>query len=58
MAEEKGFSMKASKFTESQIAFVLKQGDEGTPVAEISKLGSSGNHRRRSGAKPTSNRVS
>ena len=27
--------MKASKFTESQIAFVLKQGDEGTPVAEI-----------------------
>ena len=30
-----GFSMKASKFTESQIAFVLKQGDEGTVVAEI-----------------------
>lgn len=27
--------MKASKFTESQIAFVLKQGDEGTAVAEI-----------------------
>ena len=27
--------MKASKFTESQIAFVLRQGDEGTPVAEI-----------------------
>lgn len=27
--------MKSSKFTESQIAFVLKQGDEGTPVAEI-----------------------
>jgi putative transposase len=35
MAEEKRFSMKASKFTESQIAFVLKQGEEGTPVAEI-----------------------
>ena len=35
MAEEKGFSMKSSKFTESQIAVVLKQGDEGTPVAEI-----------------------
>jgi len=35
MAEEQEFSMKASKFTESQIAFVLKQGDEGTPVAEI-----------------------
>ncbi len=27
--------MKASKFTESQIAFVLKQGEEGTAVAEI-----------------------
>ena len=27
--------MKASKFTESQIAFVLKQGEEGTPVAEV-----------------------
>lgn len=26
--------MKASKFTESQIAFVLKQGEEGTAVAE------------------------
>jgi putative transposase len=35
MAEEQGFSMKASKFTESQIAFVLKQGEEGTPVAEV-----------------------
>lgn len=36
MAEENGFSMKASKFTESQIAFVLKQGDEGgKAVAEI-----------------------
>ena len=27
--------MKASKFTEGQIAFVLRQGDEGTAVAEI-----------------------
>lgn len=27
--------MKASKFTKSQIAFVLKQGDEGTVIAEI-----------------------
>jgi putative transposase len=35
MAEERRFSMKASKFTESQIAFVLKQGEEGTAVAEI-----------------------
>ena len=27
--------MTVSKFTESQIVFVLKQGDEGTPVAQI-----------------------
>lgn len=27
--------MKASKFTESQIAFVLRQGEEGTSVEEI-----------------------
>ena len=27
--------MKASKFTEAQKAFILKQGEEGTPVAEI-----------------------
>ncbi len=27
--------MKKSKFTESQIAFVLKQADEGTAVAEV-----------------------
>lgn len=27
--------MKASKFTESQKAFILKQGEQGTPVAEI-----------------------
>lgn len=27
--------MKASKFTEAQKAFMLKQGEEGTPVAEI-----------------------
>ena len=27
--------MKSSKFTEGQIAFVLEQGDESTPVAEI-----------------------
>lgn len=27
--------MKASKFTEAQKAFILKQGAEGTPVAEI-----------------------
>lgn len=28
-------SIKASKFTEAQIAFVLKQADEGTSVAEV-----------------------
>lgn len=27
--------MKASKFTEAQKAFILKQGEEGTPVAGI-----------------------
>ena len=27
--------MKASKFTKAQIAFVLKQADEGTAVAEF-----------------------
>ncbi len=27
--------MKKSKFTEEQIAFALRQGDIGTPVAEV-----------------------
>jgi putative transposase len=27
--------MKASKFSDAQKAFILKEGDEGTPVAEI-----------------------
>ncbi len=27
--------MKKSKFTEAQIAFILKQAEEGTPVAEV-----------------------
>ena len=27
--------MKASKFTDAQKAFVVKQGEEGAPVAEI-----------------------
>jgi putative transposase len=27
--------MKAAKFTDAQKAFVIKQGDEGTPVADI-----------------------
>ena len=27
--------MKASKFTDAQKAFIIRQGDEGTPVVEI-----------------------
>lgn len=27
--------MEASKFTETQMAFILKQGEQGTPVAEV-----------------------
>lgn len=27
--------MKKSKFSEAQIAFILRQADEGTPVAEV-----------------------
>ena len=27
--------MKASKFSDAQKAFIIKQGEEGTPVAEI-----------------------
>ena len=27
--------MKKSKFTEAQIAFILQQADEGTPVVEV-----------------------
>ena len=27
--------MKASKFTDAQKAFVIKQGEEGTPIAEV-----------------------
>ena len=29
--------MKASRFTEAQKAFILKQGEEGTPVADASE---------------------
>ncbi len=36
--------MKASKFSDAQKAFILKQGDDGVPVAEICrKAGISGN---------------
>jgi putative transposase len=34
-SRDKESSMKASKFTEAQIAFVLKQAEDGTPVAEV-----------------------
>jgi len=34
MRDEGGFH-KASKFTEAQIAFVLKQAQDGAPVAEV-----------------------
>lgn len=27
--------MKASKFTDAQKAFIIKQGEEGTPIAEV-----------------------
>ena len=30
--------MKASRFTDAQKAFIIRQGDEGTPVAEICRL--------------------
>jgi putative transposase len=30
-----GFSMKRSKFTESQITFILRQAEEGTPITEV-----------------------
>ena len=33
--EEERNRMKASKFTEAQKAFILKQGEQGTPVGEI-----------------------
>ena len=29
------FGMKKSKFTEAQIAFILRQAEEGTPVPEV-----------------------
>ena len=32
--EEEG-AMKRSQFTEAQIAFILRQAEEGTPVGEV-----------------------
>lgn len=34
-ALDRGETMKVSKFTDSQIAFILRQGEEGTPVEEV-----------------------
>lgn len=31
--------MKASRFTEAQKAFILKQGEQGTPVAKVGPSG-------------------
>jgi putative transposase len=32
---ERAEAMKASKFSDAQKAFILKQGDDGVPMAEI-----------------------
>jgi|TARA_Y100000815_G_scaffold247909_1_gene248651 putative transposase len=32
---EKEDSMRKSKFTDAQIAFILRQAEEGTPIAEV-----------------------
>jgi|TARA_B100001971_G_C18050662_1_gene462678 putative transposase len=33
--EEKGHTMKRSRYTEEQIAFALRQAESGTPVGEV-----------------------
>src|SRR5437870_5097055 len=35
LGRAEGFSMKKTKFSESQIAFILRQAEEGTAVAEV-----------------------
>jgi putative transposase len=35
LAGKKQRAMKASKFTDAQKAFIIKQGEDGTPVAEV-----------------------
>ena len=35
MLDSLGWEVKASQFTDAQKAFILKQGEEGVPVAEI-----------------------
>ena len=43
--------MKASKFSDAQKAFILKQGDEGVPVAEICRRQGSARRRISIGAR-------
>ena len=44
LGQTKGFGMERSKFTDAQKAFVVKQGEEGTPVAEIVYVGPQPHH--------------
>ena len=37
LGEERN-QMKASKFTDAQKAFIIKQGEEGAPVAQICRM--------------------
>ncbi len=41
---DEGFGMERSKFTDTQKALVVKQDEEGTPVAEIVYAGPQPNH--------------
>ena len=45
--------MKASKFTDAQKAFIIRQGEDGAPVAEICRKAGIG-YRWRSAGRPTS----
>ena len=44
--------MKASKFTDAQKAFIIRQGDEGKPVAEICRKAAISQATDRSGRLP------
>lgn len=48
--------MKASKFSDAQKAFILKQGGEGMPVAEICRKGGSARRRTSMGRRSTTGR--
>ncbi len=43
--------MKASKFTDAQKAFIIRQGDDGTPVADICRKPASARRRTSLGRK-------